>query len=85
MAGAFKPDPATYRIAATYLGLPPARIMMVACHKYDIRAAATQGFQTAFVARPLEFGAGVDVDVAYDDEFDVNASDLLDLADQLDC
>lgn len=59
--------------------------MMVACHKYDIRAAATQGFQTAFVARPLEFGVGADVDVTYEDEFDVNASDFLDLADQLGC
>jgi 2-haloacid dehalogenase len=85
MAGAFKPDPATYRMAATYLGLPPAEIMMVASHKYDIRAAAALGFRTAFVARPLEFGAGADVDVTYEDEFDVNASDFLDLADQLGC
>ncbi|WP_083198798.1 haloacid dehalogenase type II [Mycobacterium malmoense] len=85
MAGAFKPDPAVYRMAATYLGLPPGEIMMVASHKYDIRAAAALGFKTAFVARPLEFGAGGDADVAYSDEFDVNASDFLDLAAQLGC
>ena len=85
MAGAFKPDPATYRMAATYLGLQPAEIMMVACHKYDIRAAGSLGFQTAFVARPLELGAGCPVDVSYGDEFDVNARDLLDLAGQLGC
>ncbi|MGW4738677.1 haloacid dehalogenase type II [Nocardia xishanensis] len=85
MAGAFKPDPATYRMAATYLGLAPEQIMMVACHKYDIRAAGALGFRTAFVARPLEFGAGGAVDVRYEDEFDFNARDFLDLADQLGC
>jgi 2-haloacid dehalogenase len=83
MAGVFKPDPAIYRMAATYLGLNPAEIMMVASHKYDIRAAGGLGFRTAFVARPLEFGVDGDADVAYSDEFDINASDFLDLADQL--
>jgi 2-haloacid dehalogenase len=85
MAGVFKPDPRIYRMAATYLGLEPTEIMMVASHKYDISAAAQLGFQTAFVARPLELGAGGTVDVAYDDRFDINASDFLDLADQLGC
>ena len=85
MAGVFKPDPAIYRMAATYLGLNPADIMMVASHKYDIRAAARLGFRTAFIARPLEFGVDGDADVAYSDEFDINAADFLDLADQLGC
>jgi 2-haloacid dehalogenase len=85
MAGVFKPDPAVYRMAATYLDLDAAEIMMVASHKYDIRAAAGLGFRTAFVARPLEFGVGGDGDVAYSDEFDINASDFLDLAEQLGC
>jgi 2-haloacid dehalogenase len=85
MGGVFKPDPAIYRMAATYLGLDPAEIMMVASHKYDIRAAGGLGFRTAFVARPLEFGVDGEADVAYSDEFDINASDFLDLADQLGC
>jgi 2-haloacid dehalogenase len=85
MAGVFKPDRAIYVMAATYLGLDPAEIMMVASHKYDIRAAAALGFQTAFVARPLEFGAGGEADVAFEDEFDINASDFLDLAEILGC
>jgi len=85
MAGVFKPDPVIYRMAATYLGLQPADIMMVASHKYDIRAAGRLGFQTAFIARPLEFGAGGAADVTFDDEFDVNAHDFLDLAVQLGC
>ncbi len=65
MAGVFKPDPAIYRMAATYLGLDPAEIMMVASHKYDLRAAAALGFHTAFVARPLELRPSGAADVAY--------------------
>ncbi len=84
MAGAFKPDPAAYHMAARYLGLQPGEIMMVACHKYDIRAAAQLGFRTAFISRPLEFGPDGQVDTTYDDAFDINARDFLDLADQLD-
>ena len=85
MAGVFKPDPAIYRMAATYLGLDPGEIMMVASHKYDIRAAGRLGFRTAFIARPMEFGVDGEADVAYSDEFDLNAADFLDLAEQLGC
>ena len=46
-------------------------IMMVASHKYDIRAARDLGFRTAFVARPLEFGVDGEADVAYSDDFDM--------------
>jgi len=63
----------------------PATPQCLHDNKYDIRAAAGLGFQTAFVARPLEFGPDGVVDVAYDDTFDVNAGDFLDLAVQLDC
>ena len=59
--------------------------MMVACHKYDLRAAKALGLRTAFVARPLEFGPEGKVDTSFEEEFDVNASDFLHLADQLDC
>jgi len=85
MAGVFKPDPAVYHMAAAYLGVRPAEIMMVASHKYDLRAAGRLGFQTAFVARPLELGPAVPVDLRYEQDFDVNASDFLDLADRLGC
>ena len=83
MAGTFKPDPRTYQLAVKYLGLKPEQVMMVACHKYDLRAAKGLGLLTAFVARPLEFGPGGKVDVCFDEEFDVNAIDFLHLADQL--
>lgn len=85
MVGTFKPDPRTYRMAVGYLGLQPAEVMMVACHKYDLHAASRLGLKTAFVARPLEFGPSGKVDVAFDDAFDINASDFLHLAEQLGC
>jgi 2-haloacid dehalogenase len=85
MVGVFKPDPAIYHMAARYLGLEPSEIMMVASHKYDIRAASKLGFQTAFIARPLEFGPQGVVDTTYEDEFDINAADFLDLAAKLGC
>ena len=85
MAGVFKPDPAIYSMAVTYLGVAPAEIMMVASHKYDLRAASRLGLRTAFVARPLEFGAGGEADVAHSTEFDIDAADFLDLAGQLGC
>ena len=85
MAGTFKPDPRTYQLAVKYLGLKPEQVMMVACHKYDILAAKALGLRTAFVARPLEFGPNGKVDVQFEDQFDINASDFLHLAEQLDC
>ncbi|RVW05881.1 haloacid dehalogenase type II [Rhodococcus xishaensis] len=85
MGGVFKPDPRIYRMAARYLGFAQQDIMMVACHKYDLRAAGELGFRTAFVARPVEFGPHGVVDTTYESDFDVNAADFLDLADQLGC
>lgn len=85
MAGTFKPDPRTYRLALRYLGLEPAQVMMVACHKYDLWAASELGLRTGFVARPLEFGPQGKVDTDYESAFDVNASDFLDLAGKLGC
>jgi 2-haloacid dehalogenase len=61
----------------------PGEIMMVASHKYDLVAARAQGFRTAFIARPLEFGPGAAVDITPDPAFDCNVTNLEDLADQL--
>ena len=85
MAGTFKPDPKTYKLALRYLGLEPDQVMMVACHKYDLRAAKGLDLRTAFVSRPLEFGPEGKVDVQFEDNFDINARDFLHLAEQLGC
>ena len=79
----YKPDPETYRGAADLLGLPADQVMMVAAHKGDLHAARAVGLRTAFVPRPKEFGPSREVDVEPDPEFDVAASDFLDLAGKL--
>ena len=81
----FKPDPGMYLGAADRLGLEPGGVMMVAAHKADLRAAAKQGLQTAFVKRPHEYGRNNNPDLASEPEFTVNADSFLDLADRLGC
>jgi 2-haloacid dehalogenase len=83
LALSYKPAPAVYQLAVDYLGYRPDEIMMVACHKYDLKAAAAFGMRTAFVARPLEFGPGARADIAPEDWFDLYAEDFVALADAL--
>jgi len=82
LIGHYKPDREVYLKAAALLGLSPGEVMMVAAHKYDLRAAAEAGLRTAFVPRPNEW-PGRRIDLSCEDAFDVNASDFLDLAAQL--
>ncbi len=81
----YKPDPETYLGAADLLGLRPEEVMMVAAHKRDLRSAQEVGLRAAFVARPREFGPDIDVDTTPEPDFDVNASDIGDLASKLGC
>jgi 2-haloacid dehalogenase len=82
-ARAYKPDPSVYRLACEQLGLEAEVVTMVACHGYDLEAARGVGMQTAFVARPLEWGPGGGVDREPGASFDVEASDFEDLAARL--
>lgn len=77
LARAYKPDPSVYRMALDLLGLDPQRTMMIAAHPWDLRAAAGQGLRTGYIARR---GEGIP---APEDQFDVHATDLADLAAQL--
>jgi len=79
---AYKPDPRTYRMVPELLRLRPDQVMMVAAHPSDLRAAAAEGLRTAFVRRPLEWGAGGEA-VADAAGFDVAAGDFVDLAARL--
>lgn len=84
LAGSYKPDQKVYLTAARLLGRPPERIMMVAAHPGDLRAAAAVGMKTAFVPRPLEYGLGSARNrPSTEDRFDLTAEDFLDLAAQL--
>jgi 2-haloacid dehalogenase len=74
---AFKPDPAVYQMALAVLEVEARDVLMVAAHPWDLRAAAEQGFATAYVARP-----GAEAPAA-GDEFDVTVPDLAGLASLL--
>lgn len=56
---------------------------MVACHKYDLKAAHAFGMRTAFVPRPLEFGPGVQPDVAPEIWIDLYADNFVALGQML--
>mgnify|MGYP001801214241 CR=1 FL=1 len=51
--------PEAYRRAAQRRQLAPDHCLMVACHPFDLDAAAKVGFRTALVRRPKEWGAQV--------------------------
>ncbi|NSC20081.1 haloacid dehalogenase type II [Streptomyces albus subsp. chlorinus] len=76
-ARTYKPDPEVYRLAVTVSGRAPERLLMVAAHAWDLRAAQRLGLRTAYVARP----AGDPP--AASDRFDLYADDLADLAGRL--
>lgn len=80
---AYKPQPETYLGAARVLGLEPHEVMMCAAHNDDLRAAQQCGLKTAFWPRPSEYGRDQDRDFEADAPWDIIATDIRDLADQL--
>ena len=58
--------------------------MLVAAHQDDLAAARACGLQTAYIERPLEFGAKAPKDVSPVAANTWHARDLVDLARQLD-
>ena len=90
IAGNYKPNPIVYRASVKALGLSPNEVMMVAAHSSDLKAAAEQGLKTAFIARPLEHGPmgcknHAQAETQALTPVDYSATDLLDLAKQLNC
>ena len=81
----YKPDPEIYLGAASTLGVAPDRVVMVAAHKGDLRAAQAAGLRTAFVERPLEKGPSGGADLLPDPDSDIQATSVIDLAEQLGC
>ena len=82
---AYKPDPRTYLGVAEVFDVSPAQVMLVAAHQDDLNAARACGLATAYIERPLEFGAKHVKDVSPDAANNWHARDLLHLADQLGC
>jgi 2-haloacid dehalogenase len=80
----YKPDPEAYLGCAELLDVAPGELMLVAAHASDLRGARRAGLMTAYVDRPLEYGAGRRRPSKIEDgEFDVMAGDFADLADKL--
>ena len=80
---AYKPDPATYLGVARVFDVPPQRVMLVAAHHDDLAAARACGLRTAYIERPLEFGADAPKDVSPHEGNDLHCRDLGALADLL--
>jgi 2-haloacid dehalogenase len=85
VAQAYKRDPQAYLRTADILGLSPAECMLVAAHNDDLAAARAVGFATGFVLRATEHGPGQTTNLAPEQDWDVVAKDLGDLADRLGC
>jgi 2-haloacid dehalogenase len=83
LARHYKPDREVYLLAPDLLELKPAEVMMCAAHISDLVAARGAGLRTGFIHRPHEFGATRKADEASPEEFDVVASDIVDLAVKL--
>lgn len=81
---AYKPDPATYLGVAQVFDLSPHEVMLCAAHHDDLDAARACGLHTAYIERPMEFGASQIKDVSPQGH-DLHARDLMALADLLGC
>ena len=82
---AYKPDPAAYLHTAEVLGLAPGELCLVAAHHADLAAARRCGLQTAFVARPMEYGGRRAPDADQVQDWEWSAHSLTGLADALGC
>lgn len=82
---AYKPDPRAYLGAVEVFRLRPEQVMLVAAHHDDLAAARACGLATAYVERPLEFGAFRPKDVSPVAANTWHARDFGHLADQLGC
>ncbi len=80
MLDVYKTQPEAYQRAAKLLQLRPDEILMVACHNFDLRAARREGYRTAFVRRPQEWGDAGSPDPVPDPSIDLVVDDFLALA-----
>jgi 2-haloacid dehalogenase len=81
--GHYKPDPETYLGVARLLDLAPGEVMMAAAHNNDLAAARRSGLMTAFWPRPTEYGPHQKRDFVAEQDWDVVAKDIEDLATKL--
>lgn len=82
---AYKPDPATYLGVARVFDVAPHEVMLVAAHHDDLAGARACGLRTAYIERPLEFGAGQPKDVSPRPDNTHHAASISALAGMLGC
>jgi 2-haloacid dehalogenase len=82
LARDYKLKPAVYLAAVDAFDLKPSECMMCAAHSEDLRAAASNGLRTAFIARPEERPGVSENEPKY--HVDVLSSSTEDLATKLD-
>jgi len=58
-------------------------VMMAAAHNGDLAAARNCGLQTAFFPRPIEYGPKQVRDYKAEQDWDIVAADIHDMATQL--
>lgn len=83
VAQAYKPQPEAYLRTAEILALRPEQVCLVAAHNNDLAAARACGLKTAFVPRPREHGPNQRTDLQPDQDWDVVATDFVDLGRKL--
>jgi 2-haloacid dehalogenase len=83
MLRVYKPRLEAYQRAAALLALAPHEIVMVACHNFDLDAARSAGFRTAFVRRPDEWGPAGPPDPVPNSACDVVFDTFAELGDHL--
>ena len=81
--GHFKPDPETYLGVAKLLDLRPDQVMLGAAHNGDLAHARACGLLTAFFPRPTEYGPHQKRDYAAEQDWDIVATDIQDMAAKL--
>ena len=81
--GKYKILPESYATAARFLQLDPSEICMVACHNFDLDAAKSCGFNTAFVCRPDEWGPAGPPDPVPNPKHDIIVDTFPELAARL--
>lgn len=79
----YKPAPESYRSVPALLRVEPGKVMLVAAHNNDLVAAAREGLRTGFVARPTEYGPNQNRDFEAEHDFDVVASNFLELSEKM--
>jgi 2-haloacid dehalogenase len=83
MLRVYKTRPEAYQRAAQLLQTPPGEILMVACHNFDLDAARGEGYRTAFVRRPDEWGPAGPPDPTPNADCDIIVEGFAELADRL--